>query len=626
MELNEVFRRVVVRHRRLIAFCVVVGVAVPVALALTADPTYTASTRLVVDSGDPSDADASAAIADGAKAVVTSPDHVRNAFDEAGYDGGDPAVYGQEHVNVRALGTSNVLEIAVTDDDPVSASAMANALANDLIRTRVRSGSRASELLAKLNGKVRAYDQRIDTLLAESNGLTDQIAAARAVGNVDEANRLEAEQSRVDGLRDEFISIKLDFESTIRDVEVSQALQPQARVIDPAAPPPVADSNQAVTDGALGGLLGLLVGLGIAATREMLHPTVAGGDAIARAFGTRPLGKVRRVRGRWAPLKQDDPVVVRLRLAAQSAAAQTVEVVAVPGGLDPAAFAYRLQEAIPGAARRGQVQGGLVVRAFGAEGSADTSAHPVALVLSERAVSLRDVESIRDLLALAERPVIGVIVAEGRRRRGKVEDDPTPRTKVIELPRSEVVERTWSSEAGGASMEAGATFEKAPAASARSEERFEKAPPTSAQPEATFEKAPAATTARGHGRSTSKSRGARKRSARRAANSTNTKARGTAAQVTPSPIEANGNAHEMPASTTEGTTEPGTATSSGVASTTATRAAAAVGGRASAPVANVAAAPDGAASANGKAASDAGDSAEGSSAATDGRPAEEREA
>ena len=77
MELNEAARRILGQHWRLIALFVALGVGVGALLHHGDVKTYTASTRLVLDTPDPTSRQESAAIADAAKAIATSPAQVR---------------------------------------------------------------------------------------------------------------------------------------------------------------------------------------------------------------------------------------------------------------------------------------------------------------------------------------------------------------------------------------------------------------------------------------------------------------------------------------------------------------------------------------------------------------------
>ena len=73
MELNDVARRIVGQHWRLIASAILVGILLAALAHVGDDKTYTASSRLVLGTQDPKTQAEAASIADTAKAIATSP-------------------------------------------------------------------------------------------------------------------------------------------------------------------------------------------------------------------------------------------------------------------------------------------------------------------------------------------------------------------------------------------------------------------------------------------------------------------------------------------------------------------------------------------------------------------------
>ena len=90
MDLNEAGRRIVVRHWSVIVFCICMGVGLTALMHIRDTVTYTASARLVLDTQDPESRAASAAIADTAKAIATSPSQVSDALRNADVPERDP--------------------------------------------------------------------------------------------------------------------------------------------------------------------------------------------------------------------------------------------------------------------------------------------------------------------------------------------------------------------------------------------------------------------------------------------------------------------------------------------------------------------------------------------------------
>src|SRR6476659_8677936 len=116
MEINEAGRRIVGQHLSLILLFVVVG-AVGAFVLVGASQTYTASARLVLNTPDPTDRAGAIAIADTGNALATSPAEVTRALNSAHVTGRSGITVAQ-HVSVRGLGTSGVLQLSVTDKSP----------------------------------------------------------------------------------------------------------------------------------------------------------------------------------------------------------------------------------------------------------------------------------------------------------------------------------------------------------------------------------------------------------------------------------------------------------------------------------------------------------------------------
>src|SRR5205823_1089596 len=118
MELNEVGRRIVGQHWRLILAFVAAGLLVGGLTNVGGTASYVASTRLALDSPDPQTQTAAQAIADTAGAIATSPTQVAHALASAKVRSRNATDIAHHHVSTRSLGTSGVLELSVSDRDP----------------------------------------------------------------------------------------------------------------------------------------------------------------------------------------------------------------------------------------------------------------------------------------------------------------------------------------------------------------------------------------------------------------------------------------------------------------------------------------------------------------------------
>ena len=194
MELNDAIRRIIGGHRLLVAAGLLLGLTLaavvqrvdglavgsngqPVCgrlalrLAISGPAQYTATSRLILDSSTPGAATGASALADAARAVVTSPSHVAAAVSKAGVNR-DPGVVGACDVSLVALGSSGVLGLSVKDADPAVAAAVANALTADLIATRLAMDrGQAPQLVADLETQIQGLQARIANLDGQIDSL-----------------------------------------------------------------------------------------------------------------------------------------------------------------------------------------------------------------------------------------------------------------------------------------------------------------------------------------------------------------------------------------------------------------------------------------------------------------------
>jgi capsular polysaccharide biosynthesis protein len=341
MELREAGRRIVRQHWLLIVALVVLGVLVA-AIHAHHSPTYTASTRLVLGTDDPKSRTESGAIADTAKAIATSLTQVERALKDAHVPQRNPNDVARNHVFVRALGTSGVVQLAVSDSNPDIAASVANALARRVIRVRteVTSGqldqvlSDLSSRVDDLNAKISAVDQKID-------GLNVSIAQT---GSPSTANALRAQRDEASRQRDFLAQQRSVLESERISVLTTNAQRPKASVISAASIPTHHDSSPLLQETILGALLGLVLGIGVAGLIETFRPTLVGNDSLAREFDTPLLGAI--------PTDQEEPrarhtlgrIALRLRLAAETEGVHNVGLVAVGPDVELGLLAATLDE------------------------------------------------------------------------------------------------------------------------------------------------------------------------------------------------------------------------------------------------------------------------------------------
>jgi len=415
MELNEAARRIVGQHWKVIVAFLVAGVLVGTWFAQQ-PRTYTASTRLALDTQDPRSDAESRAIADTTRAIATSPTQINDALARARVTDRGPAEVAKR-VSVSALGTSGIVKLSVSDQNPQTAAAIANALASQTIQVRLEvSQGRAKQLLEDLNARIAKLERRI----SKADPIT----------------------------RPSLIEQRSILESERVSLLTSEAQRPRPSIISQANPPDHADPSLLVQYLVLGALLGMILGVGAAALIETVRPTVVGGDALAREFGAPHLGTVPNDAG-------SDPyrlagVAARLTLAARTAGVEDVSLMGIRNQPDLEALSEQLEsieadadlELASSAAATGRRKGpgaknrppepprrytvlsdanrpGLRVHPFRVQERAPTnpSATGLALILPN-AVKKAELRDVKGVLGMMRWPLLGVITSAPRHSRG----------------------------------------------------------------------------------------------------------------------------------------------------------------------------------------------------------------
>ena len=429
MELHQVIQRVLKCHWAGITVCLLIGLSVPFAINQNQAPTYSAHARLSLDIPDPTSSEESTAIADTARAMATSTDLVSDAIDKAQVRR-EAAPLAEHNVSVEALGTSGVLELTVTDRNPDAASSIANALAEEVIDARSDANhSRVTAALREIGDQISAINLRI----VEIDQAARSLNPARVAASLDERRELSEQRADLEAQREGLLSFDIT--------------RPEAAIIDFARVPTETDPTSAVPEIALGGLLGLLLGVCLAALLEAVRPTIVGGHALADTFGAPILGHLPE----W-PRRLDEQdaqaVAARVRLAARAAGVETVELVAAGKAKGLETLAQQLLDLpepaeISTASSSGNGDGstteeeavafmkgtggragrhGVLLRAEGRplrtvvrpldtlrSGAGDAAATTGIVVVAPTVASANRLEEARDLLTTIGLPVLGVI-------------------------------------------------------------------------------------------------------------------------------------------------------------------------------------------------------------------------
>jgi capsular polysaccharide biosynthesis protein len=477
MELNEAARRIVGTHLRLIVVWVLVGFLAAALLHVGNERTYTATTRLVLDTPDARDRSDSTAIADMAAAIATSPSEVRGALDDAHITTRDPVDVARHHVSVTALGSSAVLDLSVSDPNRRVAAAVSNALAARVIQTRLNVSS------GQLRQVLTELDRRIGTLNRRIGDLDAQIAS---LGLTNARTRDAAQRSR-----DFLAQARGVLEAERVSLLSTDALRPNPSIISQAPLPTRADSSRLLQDLVLGGLLGLVLGVGSAGLIETIRPTFVGGDVLAREFDTPLLGSLPSEPGERQRQRLVSLIAARLHLAAEGVGVHDIVLLGAGTDMDLRGLAEQL-EAVPaealhavpddtglaptatadapgrartrtrsaplaedqprdGASAGDRARPGLRIRAFDVHSSLVDGQNGAGIALvSPSTLAKSKLDDVRHLLNATRSPLLGLITYDGSRPGPSARRDETGRrSDGYRIARDGAVQvRTWAKGAG----------------------------------------------------------------------------------------------------------------------------------------------------------------------------------
>ena len=416
MDLNEAAQRIFKYHWVLILLMTIVGLAVPTLLAQSQEDTYVASSRIVMGAADARDGQEAAALADTALAVATSPGVLSAVLDAAGVDRTESEIAG--NVQVDPVGASGVLQVSVTDRDPAVPAPIANALAVEIVEKREAAVlGETKALLEQTDEQIAALAQNVAAIQAEADAAAREEALARARGE-SPGNSLQAislrhsqavsQLNRVQGQRSDLAK------------ELAQAIRPE--VIDASATEGTRVDTGLSSRVAIGGLLGLILGIALAATWEAWRPTL-GPSALARHLGVPLLGHLKRLPQGPGQLT-DSWLASYVSLAADGAGVRSFELVPVGPGVDVTGLARSLAADTDAETPR---RGGREIVPLTLDGPHDgklpsTSTQPGTgvIVVAPMKVKGAWLDLLERHVQLTRQPVIGVI---SYARRATIDDD-----------------------------------------------------------------------------------------------------------------------------------------------------------------------------------------------------------
>ena len=393
MDIYEAGQRIFRRHWALILLFVLIGLSVPLVLDRLQGTDYQGTARL--DLGvETHSGQASSSLADGALGFVTSPDVLGAALKTAKVQRDVQEMITNQDVRVSPVGSSGILDVSVIDPSAQASAAIANSLATQLVQTRDQA-------------TYGSMQQLLASLQKRSGDLSRQIAAV-----VDQAKQSFYVRPGLQQQQADLAAQRNTVDQQIQSLSQTLATAQHPRLLDVSQKAGVPLTRNLSTLLALGALLGLFVGVAVAATREAVRPTLDR-TALTRHLGVPLLGRLPRRRQGATSL--DPWLAGYVGAAADTAGVQAVQL--IPVGKRPADvtdLARALDEAVDGV-RVSALQ--LPSRRRHAEGTAQPlsgGADAGVVVVSPEVTKGKHLAGLEQHLQVTRQPLIGLITYRGR--------------------------------------------------------------------------------------------------------------------------------------------------------------------------------------------------------------------
>jgi capsular polysaccharide biosynthesis protein len=287
---------------------------------------YASSARIITGSVVPQSSAAADAVASQVEALATGRTAVSQALQSAGADRNLGDFIGND-IAVSGLGSSQVIDLTVTDRSPQVAQKVSRVLAAEVVGSINNVGQ------SGLRAALTANDQEIVRLSQRRAVMAGQSAARP---------RNQQLQAQLAGL-DQVIA---NFTGDRSRLLIQAGTLGLATVIDQPGLPARPESKAAVQKLGLAGLLGLVAGILIASIAETMRPTVPGARRVSRRLSVPALGQLsgEDLNGGSTPALGE--LALRCRLAAAHADVRTIALVDTDGKRDLAALATALTQSL----------------------------------------------------------------------------------------------------------------------------------------------------------------------------------------------------------------------------------------------------------------------------------------
>ncbi|HLK77512.1 MAG TPA: hypothetical protein VKU77_28175 [Streptosporangiaceae bacterium] len=326
MEIDEIAARLLRQYWALILVCVAAPLLVIAATAAKQPAMYAASAR--IDSGTevPASAAQAQAIVSQIEGIATGKTVAAKALQTVNVTR-NLNTFVTSDVSVSGLGGSQVVDLKVTDRNPQVAAALAKTLASQVVQSLNSVGQ------SGLSTTLQAIDQEIVRLTEQQKVVTEQAAS-------DPKN--QTLQAKLAGL-DQVIA---NFSGDRSRLLIQATTQGLAAVLDEPVVPQSPESKALTQKLGLAGVLGLVIGILIAAVAETIRPTVPGARRVSRRLGAPTLGRLTSADLNGQPTQDLENLALRLRLAATHADVSAITLVDINGQYELSDLAYELERSL----------------------------------------------------------------------------------------------------------------------------------------------------------------------------------------------------------------------------------------------------------------------------------------
>jgi capsular polysaccharide biosynthesis protein len=326
VEIDEVAARLLRQYWAVLAVCIVVPLLAVSFLTAKQPNNYAASARIITGNTVPQTSAEADAVASQVEAIATGRSAVTQALNTAGADRNLNSFI-SSNIAVSGLGSSQVIDLTVTDHNPQVARQVARVLATEVVRSINNVGQ------SGLRAALTANDQEI-VRLSQQRAVKAQRAARQP-----QNQQLQSELAGMD-------QVIANFTGDRSRLLIQAGTLGLAGVIDQPAVPARPESKASLQKLGLAGLLGLVAGILIVSVAEILRPTVPGARRVSRRLGVPMLGQLSKQDLTGARTSAIGEMALRLRLVAAHAELRTIALVDVDGKRELGPLAAGLMQSV----------------------------------------------------------------------------------------------------------------------------------------------------------------------------------------------------------------------------------------------------------------------------------------